>query len=120
MKRFFFAKIAKIIILAPLFILAIGYITMSLWNCLVPSLFHGPVITLWQTFGILLLSKILFGGWKGGGRCCCQKGGHNNWREHMKEKWNNLSTEERSSLKSRFFNKCYSRDEQTDSETKNA
>lgn len=100
--------IAKILIGVPLLIFALGYITMSLWNWLVPTLFNGPEINLWQTFGIVLLSKILFGGFKGKGGCCCG-GGQNPrqaWKEHMKAKWNDLSTEERMSLKDKFFNKC--------------
>lgn len=34
----------------------------ALWNWLVPELFHGPVLTFWQTVGIFLLSKILLTG----------------------------------------------------------
>jgi hypothetical protein len=46
---------------AALVILAI-WITMSLWNWLIPVLFHGPVITFWQTAGLFILAKILFAG----------------------------------------------------------
>jgi len=35
---------------------------MALWNCLIPPLFHGPVVTYWQTAGLFLLSKILLTG----------------------------------------------------------
>ena len=105
MKRFIIGNILKIVIGVPLLILAIGYATMYLWNWLVPVLFHGPVITFLQALGILVLSKILFSGFKGG-RCGCHKGGHSMWRDHMKEKWNNLSAEERNNLKNRFFSKC--------------
>jgi hypothetical protein len=38
------------------------FITMWLWNWLVPDLFHGPVISYWQTAGLFLLSKILLTG----------------------------------------------------------
>jgi hypothetical protein len=38
------------------------FITMSLWNSLIPILFHGPVLTFWQTAGLFLLSKILLTG----------------------------------------------------------
>jgi len=38
------------------------FITMSLWNSLIPLLFHGPVLTFWQTAGLFLLSKILLTG----------------------------------------------------------
>ena len=38
------------------------WLTMTLWNWLIPELFHGPVITFWQTAGLFILSKILFAG----------------------------------------------------------
>ena len=49
-------------------ILGLGFITLtifvvkSLWNALIPILFHGPVLTFWQTVGLFLLSKILLTG----------------------------------------------------------
>ena len=42
------------------------YVVMLLWNALVPELFNGPVVTYWQTMGLLVLSKILFSGIGGG------------------------------------------------------
>ena len=44
------------------------FTTMSLWNWLIPLLFHGPVITFWQTVGLIVLSKILLSGFAPGGR----------------------------------------------------
>ncbi len=41
---------------------AFGFVIMWLWNWLVPELFSGPVLTYWQTIGLLILSKILFSG----------------------------------------------------------
>jgi hypothetical protein len=38
------------------------YVVMALWNWLIPSLFHGPELTYWQTAGLFLLSKILLTG----------------------------------------------------------
>ena len=38
------------------------FVTMSLWNALIPQLFHGPAITFWQAAGLFLLSKILLTG----------------------------------------------------------
>ena len=35
------------------------YPTMWLWNALIPDLFSGPVLNFWQTFGLMLLVKIL-------------------------------------------------------------
>ncbi len=44
------------------FITLAVFLTMSLWNTLIPDLFHGPVLTFWQTAGLFLLSKILLTG----------------------------------------------------------
>ena len=40
----------------------LGFVVMSLWNWLIPALFGGRLITFWQALGVLVLSKILFGG----------------------------------------------------------
>lgn len=66
-------KLIKIIPLAilgiALFIFIGGTIVRALWNWLLPSLFSFPTITFWQALGILLLCRILFGGFgmRGGG-----------------------------------------------------
>ena len=44
------------------FITLAVFVTMCLWNSLIPALFHGPVITFWQTAGLFILSKILLSG----------------------------------------------------------
>ena len=38
------------------------FVTMSLWNALIPDLFKGPEQAYWQTMGLLVLSKIIFSG----------------------------------------------------------
>ena len=43
-------------------VFAFTFVVMWLWNWLVPELFKGPVLSYWQTFGLLILSKILFSG----------------------------------------------------------
>jgi hypothetical protein len=45
------------------------FITMNLWNWLIPALFHGPIVTFWQTAGLIVLSKIFLSGFgpRGGG-----------------------------------------------------
>jgi len=52
----------------PLFLLipiviffAIGFIVMLLWNNLIPEIFGFKTISYFQSLGILLLSRILFG-----------------------------------------------------------
>jgi len=104
--------------MAPVFIaLAVfvfGSAVMYLWNWLVPSIFTslGP-ITFWQAIGILILSKILFGGFRGRGgwRGGCGCGGYG-WRgrRHMqwKEKWMNMSEEDKAKLKEEWKKRCES------------
>ncbi|MFZ1080322.1 MAG: hypothetical protein WAO19_00175 [Candidatus Kryptoniota bacterium] len=46
-----------------LLFLAIGsYVLMLLWNLLLPVIFGIKMISFWQAVGLLILSKILFGG----------------------------------------------------------
>jgi len=44
-----------------------GELVKGLWNWLVPSILGLKPIDLWQALGLLLLSRILFGSWGGGG-----------------------------------------------------
>ena len=44
-------------------VFVISAIVMLLWNHVVPLIFPLPFITYWQAMGLLLLSRILFGGW---------------------------------------------------------
>ena len=60
-------KYAGFGVLGAGFIFLAVFVTMSLWNWLVPSLFNGPVLNFWQTAGLFLLSKILLTGVAPGG-----------------------------------------------------
>lgn len=92
----------------PLFFVLMGVamtaVVMVLWNWLMPALFGLTVITFWQALGVLVLSKILFGGFMGkrGGHCC--HGGHNHyaWKEKFKSKWQNMSEEDRRKWEQKF------------------
>jgi hypothetical protein len=60
--------IAPIVLVAvPLFLALMGEIVMRLWNGLLPPLFGWPQITRWQALGLLVLCRILFGGFGSGG-----------------------------------------------------
>ncbi len=108
MRNYWAIKILKGIVFVTLGILLFGYITMHLWNWLVPALFSGPVITMSQAFGILILSKILFGGFKGGrwgGGCHCGSG-RGYWRDKWEMKTANMSPEEKEKFRQGFYGKC--------------
>ena len=106
MKKYWGFKILKVAACVALAILAFGFVTMHLWNWIVPHLFNGPVITFCQALGILILSKILFGGFRGGwgGRGRCRGKGY--WKQRMEEKLIAMTPEEREQFKQSFYGKC--------------
>ena len=93
--------ILKCILGSILFLVLAGLITMLLWNWLVPALFGGPQIKFFQALGLLLLSKILFGGW-GRGRW---NSGQHSWKRRYEEKLSAMSPEARERFKSRMREK---------------
>lgn len=54
-------------ILAAGFAFLFGYFVMLLWNWLMPELFGLATITFWKAFGIILLARLIFGGFKHNG-----------------------------------------------------
>lgn len=93
----------KCVLAGILFLLLFGVLTMVLWNWLVPSLFNGPHIQFAEALGLLLLGKILFGGW-GGGRRCGNGGGHT-WKHRFYEKFSTMSADDKERFKARLREK---------------
>lgn len=50
------------IILVTLICFLSGWVTMLLWNWLVPVIFGLGTITFWQALGLIVLVKLIFGG----------------------------------------------------------
>jgi hypothetical protein len=60
-----------------------SYLVMRLWNWLAPEIFGWHTINFWQAVGLFFLSKLLFGGFRGGwGHRRHWHGRHEGW-EHM-------------------------------------
>jgi hypothetical protein len=78
----------------------IGFIVMSLWNWLAPEVFGFHPITFWQALGILILSKILFGGFRG------RPGYGGHWKRRMSERWQQMTPEEREKFREGLFSRC--------------
>jgi hypothetical protein len=71
------------------FLAGIGFVVMGLWNWLMPALFGLKVIGYWQAVGLLILSKILFGGLR-------NEGGRSGRGLHgMRQCWKERTPEER-------------------------
>ncbi len=102
-KKFWVKKIVGFIVLAIVITAALGYVVMLLWNNVLTAVVTSvSVITFWQALGLLILSKILFGGFKGGWGG--HRGGH--WKHEMKEKWQGMSDEEREKIKKEWRDRC--------------
>ena len=78
-------------------IAAVSTIVMLLWNAILPEVTGVKPLNFWQAAGLFILSKILFGGFKG-------RRGHwkNSDKEHWRSKWMEMNPEERQSAKSRW------------------
>ena len=85
-----------------LFVLAFllfGYVTMYLWNWLMPYLFQLPTIDFSMAVGLVILSKILFGSIRMKGEGWGQK-------RYWKAKWESMTDEERENFKQDFALRC--------------
>ena len=72
-----------------LFVALGGAIVRALWNALLPPLFGWPAVTFWQALGLLVLCRLLFGGF---GMSGSRGGGH---RRPLSERWKDMGPEER-------------------------
>ncbi len=102
MKKFWFKKGLMILFFGIIAITAFGFIVMSLWNAILPAVLGVKAITFIQALGILLLSKILFGGFGGGRRWR----GSQAWKEKVKQRFENMTPEEKDKFKAEWKNRC--------------
>jgi hypothetical protein len=99
MKRFWMRRVAGFIVLALLGITVFSGIVMLLWNALMPAIFHLSAITWLQALGLLILSKILFGGFRGGGP-------RHHWKDKMKQNWMKMTPEQKEKFRQEWMKRC--------------
>jgi hypothetical protein len=90
MKTFRAWKAAKVLLCIVVVVAIAGFVVKGLWNALMPQIFGLHSLTFWQALGLLLLTKLLFGGFhrhSGGAK--------GRWRNQMRERWEKMSPEER-------------------------
>jgi len=91
------------LVLIVVVVLLVGYLVMLLWNTILTDVLAVNSLNYWQALGILLLSRILFGRW-GAPNYKGKKGFSK--RHRWKEKWMNMSEEERMQFKAKWRQKC--------------
>jgi hypothetical protein len=100
MKKYRFLRVLKIALFVTLAAAALSFLVMSLWNVLMPGIFAVRAISFWQALGILVLSKILFGGFRP------YPGGGPRGRRRMIERWEQMTPEEREKFKQGMRRGC--------------
>ncbi|HTO86873.1 MAG TPA: hypothetical protein VMR54_05020 [Thermoanaerobaculia bacterium] len=86
-------RIVRLVVLVlPIFLVVFAglvWAVFALWNGLMPAIFGLRAITYWQALGLMALSWILFGGFRG----ARSSGGR--WRHGMREHWERMTPGER-------------------------
>jgi hypothetical protein len=80
-----------------------GSATMFLWNAIMTSLFHLPVINFWQALGLLILSRLLAGGIGSHAHALSHFLHHNNSDcQNRIKRWEKMTPEERTIFHEKF------------------
>ena len=98
---FWIRRIVMFTLIGAIAILVFGGVVMLLWNNILAQVTNVHTITFVQALGILILSKILFGGFRGG-----WGGRRHYWKQKMMSKWNNMTPEEREKFKQEWQKRC--------------
>jgi hypothetical protein len=103
MKRYRFLRALKIALFGTVAVVVVSFLVMALWNVLMPGIFAVRAITFWQALGLLVLSKLLFGGFRP------YPGSSPRWRRRMMERWEQMTPEEREKFKHGMRHGCHLR-----------
>lgn len=95
-------RVVRFIPFVILILVLVAALVMQLWNWLLPELFGLHPISLTQALGLLVLSKILFGGWRTGGH---------RWFAGGHAAWGQMTDEEREKIREKFRGRCWHGDE---------
>jgi positive regulator of sigma E activity len=79
----------KVLLFVALAATVFSFVVMELWNWLMPVIFGLHAISFWQALGLLVLSKILFSGFRR------RPGFTRDWRMRMIRRWEDMTPEER-------------------------
>lgn len=97
--------------IAAAMVTLMGFVTMYLWNWLIPEIFGGTTITFIQAIGLIVLGKMLTGVMTWGPR---KWGSHRHWdgrggqywKAKMEAKMANMTPEEKERFKKYYYDRC--------------
>ena len=95
-----FWRVLKILLIVAVAVTVFSFVVMELWNHLMPALFGLHMVSFWQALGLLVLSKILFSGFRGG------PGFGPPWRNRMFDRWEQMTPEEREKFRGGMRGRC--------------
>lgn len=82
-------------------VLLLGTVVQYLWNTILPAAIGVGTLTFWHAVGLLVLCRLLFGGF--GGRGGGWRGGP---AARMRERWMKMSEEERVRFREEWKQRC--------------
>jgi hypothetical protein len=108
MRRNKWVRVVGVALMAAAVLSIFGSVVMGLWNWLMPTIFKLPVLTFWQANGLLALSWIFFGSWRG-----FHGHGHHHWRgaRRMRRQWARMTPEQREEFRRAMRGRCHHRSE---------
>lgn len=93
-------RCAKYAALVAIVVAGVGFGVMHLWNAIVPSVFGLNALGYGQAVGLLVLTRVLFGSFRG--RKCCGSDS----KKSLFEKYDAMSEEEREKFRTGMRGRC--------------
>ena len=92
-------RILKFAAILAVAVLVFGFVVTHLWNYVMPPLFGLHMISFWQAVALVILGKLLFGGFRPGP-------GGMHWRRRMMERWEQMTPEQREKFREGMRGRC--------------
>jgi Ca2+/H+ antiporter, TMEM165/GDT1 family len=83
----------KFLFIIPFALLGIAAFTLAV-------VVHVSTVSFWQALGLLVLSKILFSGFRGA------HWGRHQWKNRMMQRWDNMTPEEKEKFRGEWERRC--------------
>lgn len=97
-------RILFFLLIVPLLVGLLAGAVMLLWNAILPEVLGARPVTYWQALGLLVLSRLLFGGWGNPPRGNPPRG--RSWKKYHRGHWNQMSEEEKARLREAWQKRC--------------